>query len=157
MSAPADWEGCPVVRIDRPALEEPGPARDALRAAWLERRPVVVKLAVDSKTLQEPEMWRGPVHGISPRFDFLREQLHFLVWANNYDARSGELVWWHGRKAARRFATQGITEAGPADIELSDGTPLYVDGGPFGPPACPRRDRDRAPLERRGRFTPGGW
>ena len=138
MSAPADWEGCPVVRIDRPALEESGPARDALRAAWLERRPVVVKLAVDSKTLQEPETWRGPVHGISPRFDFLREQPPFPRVGEQLrrPQRRADLVAWAqgGEDASPPKAS---TEADPADIELSDGTPLYVDGGPFGPPRVP--------------------
>ena len=45
-----------------------------------------------------------------------------------------------GGTDARRlgaFADQGVTEAGPADIELADGTPLYVDGGPFAPPPLP--------------------
>ena len=62
------------------------------------------------------------------------ERLHFLVWANNYDARGGEPVWWHGRKAARRFAGLGVTEGGEADLARSDGTPLFVDGGPPDPP-----------------------
>ena len=43
-------------------------------------------------------------------------------------------MWWHGRRAARLFADQGVCVAGPADIVLSDGTPLFVDGGPFLPP-----------------------
>ena len=48
--------------------------------------------------------------------------------------RSGEPIWWHGRKAARRFATQGVVEGGSADIVLADGTPLFIDGGPPDPP-----------------------
>ena len=61
------------------------------------------------------------------------------MWANNYDARNGEPVWWHGRKAARSFAAHGVREAGAGDIETGDGTPLFVDGGPVRPP--PRRPR----------------
>ena len=38
------------------------------------------------------------------------------MWANTYDARGGEPVWWHGRKAARRFADRGVDEGGPADM-----------------------------------------
>ena len=63
------------------------------------------------------------------------ERLQFLVWANNYDARGGDPVWWHGRKAARAAAARGVAEEGPADITLADGTPLFVDGGPPDPPA----------------------
>src|SRR5690606_20453088 len=60
--------------------------------------------------------------------------LHFLVWANSYDAtRGGELIWWWARKAARL----GASEAGPADIVLADGSPAWVDGGPRAPLAVP--------------------
>ena len=123
----------------RPAgAREPAAALATLQQSWSERQPLVVELAVDSKHLQERETCHLPVHDLSPRFEFTRERLHFLLWANNYDARSGEPIWWHGRKAIRSFATQGVTESGLADIELADGTPLFVDGGPF----APTRDAD---------------
>ena len=36
------------------------------------------------------------------------DRLHFLVWANSYDARAdGEPIWWWARKAARLGATEG--------------------------------------------------
>ena len=98
---------------------------------------MVIELQVGSQELQERETCLRPVHELDPRFEFSRERLHFLVWANSYDARSGDPIWWHGRKAARSFADQGVTETGPADIQLPDGTALYVDGGPFAPPLCP--------------------
>ena len=96
-----------------------------------------MELAIDPKTLREPEVCHRPVYDLSPRFEFSRERLHFLVWANNYDARSGDPVWWHGRKAARSFPDDGAVEGGPADIVLGDGRPLHVDGGPFAPPPLP--------------------
>jgi DNA helicase-2/ATP-dependent DNA helicase PcrA len=133
MTPAGPWRGSPRVVVDQPALLEPGAVLATLQRAWFERHPVVVELGIDPKELLERETCRGPVHDLSPRFEFPRERLHFLVWANNYDARSGEPVWWHGRKAARTFASQGVKEAGPADIEAVDGTPLFVDGGPFGP------------------------
>jgi DNA helicase II / ATP-dependent DNA helicase PcrA len=138
IAPPNPWAGCPRLIIDQQVLREPSAALAALQQSWLEHKPLVVELAVDSKTLQERETCLLPVHDLSPRFEFAREHLHFLVWANNYDARSGEPIWWHGRKAVRSFATQGVTESGPADIELADGTPLFVDGGPF----APTRDAD---------------
>jgi DNA helicase-2/ATP-dependent DNA helicase PcrA len=136
MAVPTPWEGCPRVVIDQGSLEQSETVLATLQQAWFERRPVVVELAVDSKALQERETCRRPVHDLSPRFDFPRERLHFLVWANNYDARSGEPIWWHGRKAARTFASRGATEADRADIEVG-GTALYVDGGPFAPSPLP--------------------
>ena len=50
---------------------------------------------------------------LDPSFEFPLERLHFLVWANNYDGRNGELVWWHGRKAAR---SPGIIERSEEDV-----------------------------------------
>lgn len=137
MAAPEPWRDCTRLSIDERALGDPERAVTALHRAWLEREPVVVELGVDSRELQEPEVCFRPVHSLNPRFEFTRERLHFLVWANNYDARTGDPVWWHRRKAARRFKDVGANETGPADILLSDGTPLYIDGGPFEPPALP--------------------
>ena len=130
---PQPWNGFPRVVIDQQALEEPHAALAVLQRAWLTGQPVVVELTIDSRALQERETCHLPVHGLSPRFEFARERLHFLVWANNYDARNGEPIWWHGRKAVRSFATRGLVESETADIELADGTPLWVDGGPFAP------------------------
>jgi DNA helicase-2/ATP-dependent DNA helicase PcrA len=116
-------------------LADPAAVVAELHAAWLERRPVVVELGVDPDSLRAPQQHTGPVHRLTPAFEFAVERLHFLVWANNYDARRGETIWWHGRKAARLAERSGVTSGGPADIVRSDGTPLYVDGGPPDPPA----------------------
>jgi DNA helicase-2/ATP-dependent DNA helicase PcrA len=135
MTPPEPWKDCPRLLVEAATLAEPVVALETLQRAWFERSAVVVELAVDPQALRDPEVWQQPVYDLSPRFEFARERLQFLVWANNYDARGDEPVWWHGRKAARSFAHDGVTEAVPADIVLGDGTPLYVDGGPFAPPA----------------------
>ncbi len=114
-------------------MDDPGPTVDVLHKLWLERGPVVVELAVDPGTLRAPQRFDGPVHALDPSFEFTLERLHFLVWANTYDARYGDPVWWHGRRAARLLADEGVVEGGPADIMLADGTPVSVDGGPAGP------------------------
>ncbi len=134
VTPPGPWKESQRVVVDQCALGEPDAVLATLQHAWLERRPVVVELGIDPRDLLERETFRGPVHDLSPHFEFPRERLHFLVWANNYDARNGEPVWWHGRKAARSFASHGVREAGPGDIQTGDGTPLFVDGGPFAPP-----------------------
>ncbi|MGH9086905.1 MAG: ATP-dependent helicase [Acidimicrobiales bacterium] len=135
--APEGWAECPRVAVDGAKVANPGPVVATLHAAWLARRAVVVELAVDPAALREPERWDGPVHGLGPDFELGRERLQFLVWANNYDARGAEPVWWHGRRTARRLADDGVLEAGPADVVATDGTPLYVDGGPPDPPDLP--------------------
>ncbi|MGQ0831550.1 MAG: ATP-dependent helicase, partial [Microthrixaceae bacterium] len=62
------------------------------------------------------------------------DRLHFLVWANSYDARApGAPIWWWARKASRL----GATEGGAADVVLADGTPAWIDGGPRAPLATP--------------------
>jgi DNA helicase-2/ATP-dependent DNA helicase PcrA len=123
------------VRVGPDDLAEPGAVVDRLHRAWLERQPMVVELAADPDALRAPQSHHGLVHDLTPGFEFARERLHFLVWANNYDTRGGEPIWWHGRKAVRSSGAGGVTEGGPADIVLTDGTPLYVDGGPPDPPA----------------------
>jgi DNA helicase-2/ATP-dependent DNA helicase PcrA len=131
---PEPWATCPRVRIGPEALESPAAVVAELHDLWFTRQPVVVELSVDAKSLSEPETCARAVYSLNPRFEFARERLLFLVWANNYDHRTGTPVWWHARKAARRFKDLRVTESGPADIALSDGTPLFVDGGPFAPP-----------------------
>lgn len=137
VAPPEPWKECPRLLIERQSLTDPVAALETLHRAWFERQPVVVELAVDPKTLRDPEVCHRSVYDLTPRFEFSRERLQFLVWANNYDARSGDPIWWHGRKVARSFPDDGVVEGGPADIVLSDGRPLYVDGGPFAPPPLP--------------------
>ncbi len=137
VAPPEPWKECPRLLIERESLTDPVAALETLHRAWFERQPVVVELAIDPKALRDPEVCHRPVYDLGPRFEFSRERLQFLVWANNYDARSGHPVWWHGRKVARSFPDDGVVEAGPADIVLSDGRSLYVDGGPFAPPPLP--------------------
>ncbi len=134
VSPPAAWAGAPRIVVGPDALTAPVPVVGALHDAWTGRRPVVVELGVDPDELRAPERCAGPVHALAPGFTFWRERLQFLVWANAYDARDGEPVWWHGRKAARRLADEGVAEGGPADVTRADGTPLWVDGGPPDPP-----------------------
>ena len=132
--APEGWADSPRIIVGRDALDAPAPVVEVLHAAWSQRRPVVIELGVDPDDLREPERYVGPVYALTPRFTFWRDRLQFLVWANAYDARDGEPVWWHGRKAARRLADEGVDEGGPADIRRLDGAALWVDGGPPDPP-----------------------
>ena len=121
---PAPWRDALVVTVDGPG------AVPVLHDAWLHRRPVVVALAVDPASYRAPasttvEPWR-----LDPSFEFPDDRLHFLTWANTYDARGGvEPVWWWARKAVRL----GATESDAADVVLPDGTAAWIDGGPRGP------------------------
>jgi DNA helicase-2/ATP-dependent DNA helicase PcrA len=136
---PEAWESCPRVVVGDSALKDSGPVVEDLHRCWIDRRPAVVELDVDPATLRAQEHCHRPVYELTPNFEFGRERLHFLVWANNYDARGGDPIWWHGRKTARHFAGDGVGEGGAADIVLADGTPMFIDGGPPQPPILPSR------------------
>jgi DNA helicase II / ATP-dependent DNA helicase PcrA len=131
---PAPWAGAPRVVVDQATLEAPGAVVDTLHAAWADRRPVVVQLGVETDRLRARQRCDEPPYALTPAFELELERLQFLVWANAYDARGEEVIWWHGRKAARRFADAGVRPGDDADIELADGTPVFIDGGPSHPP-----------------------
>ena len=130
---PSGWQGSERVRVDDAVLADPAPTVERLHRAWCGRARVVVELAVDAGELREPESERRPPYELDPSFEFARERLHVLVWANTYDGRrpGQEPVWWHGVRAAR--LGQGAAPAGPADVVLADGRPAWCDGGPRAP------------------------
>jgi DNA helicase-2/ATP-dependent DNA helicase PcrA len=127
---PEPWSGSPRVEITAATLRSPAEMVATLHQAWARRRPVAVELGVDPDELRRPARCSVPPYALTPAFELPVDRLHFLVWANAYDARGGDLVWWHGRKAARRFAAEGVQLGGLADVALADGTPVFVDGGP---------------------------
>ena len=128
---PAAWAGSAVVGVDESVWRDPAPTVGRLHRAWAEREPVVIALAIDPATFREPvgavvEPWT-----LEPDAEPWLDRLHHLVWANAYDARSGEVVWWWGRKASRLGAVETVD--GPADVSLADGSPAWIDGGPRRP------------------------
>ena len=65
---------------------------------------------------------------LRPDLDLASDALQFFVWANTYDARAGEPVWWWARKAERL----GATAARPCRRRAARRHPAWVDGGPRG-------------------------
>ena len=105
---PPGWEDLPKV-----AVRGPNPETLALLSEhWLRRRPLVVELHVPIAELREPEICQREPYLLEPDFEFARERLHFLVWANNYDGTKGEPIWWHGR-LAQRLGYTGEVDGGP--------------------------------------------
>jgi DNA helicase-2/ATP-dependent DNA helicase PcrA len=139
---PEPWADAPVVTIDRAVLDTShdalAPAIVELHRAWASREPVVVALAVDPGAFRAPRAYTVDAIGdpwlLDPTFELWHDRLHFLVWANTYDARGGvEPIWWWGRKA-RKVGASAI-EPGAVmrgDVLLPDGTPAWIDGGPRG-------------------------
>jgi len=130
---PPPWSGAPVVVVDEAVLSDPGPVVQRLHAAWAGRERVVVDLCVDPVRFRVPVSYTGEPWELAPTFEPWLDRLHHLVWANSYDARTGEPIWWWARKAARLGATEvDGAESDPAagDVLLPDGTPAWIDGGP---------------------------
>src|SRR3954463_3853167 len=130
---PAAWAGVPVVGIDDAVLADPGPVVIALHDAWLGRHRAVVSLGVEAERFRAPASLPEEPWQLGARFEVWLDRLHFLVWANTYDARGGkEPVWWWARKAARLGATE-IADDAAGDVVLPDGPAAWIDGGPRGP------------------------
>ena len=122
-------ETAPRVVVDRSLLASPQALAETverLHSQWVERRPVTVELGVEASELRRPVVEERAPWMLGPGYTPLLERLHFLVWANNWDARRGDPIWWWGRKAERLGARVG----GPADIVTPQGKPAWVDGGP---------------------------
>lgn len=153
---PAETAGWPKVVVDDEAVHHPGELVEQLHHRWLHRSPTTIVLAADPALVRKPEVDHREPWELDPSFEFSRERLQFLLWANSWDLRSGEPIWWWGRKAQRCGARPG----GPADVLLADGTPAWIDGGPRGPHGHPAPDRHllvhRESVEL-GRLTPDRW
>ena len=135
---PAAWAGAPVVLVDEAALADPATCVAELHDAWAARRPVVVALAVDPARFREPESWAVEPWTLGPGFEAWLDRLHFLVWANNYDARAdGEPVWWWARKAERLGARAAPTRRGPATSSSPTGGRRGSTAGPAAPSTSP--------------------
>ncbi len=128
---PSAWAGAPVVTIDDEAVQDPGPIVHTLHELWAHRSPVVVALAIDAAHFREPRSFVVEPWTLDASFEAWFDRLHFVVWANNYDARDGEPVWWWARKAERLGAS--ATPEGPGDVRLPSGEDAWIDGGPRGP------------------------
>lgn len=129
-AVPAPWANAPRIKVGPAGLEE-GTAAQALiavlRERWLAREAVVVELGVDPARFRAPTEIKDPPHTLDAGLDLPLDRLHHLVWANNYDARSGTCLWWWSAKAARLGAGGG---EGPGDVTLADGRSAWIDGGP---------------------------
>jgi DNA helicase-2/ATP-dependent DNA helicase PcrA len=132
-AAPEPWSGAARVVVDEAALAAPGDIVERLHRAWAAREPIVIELGVDPARFRAPLTYDEEPWVLGPGFEPWGDRLHFLVWANSYDAQGdGPPVWWWGRKAVRLGATEaGADDAG--DVLLPDGRPAWIDGGPRGP------------------------
>ena len=129
---PNQWAGAPRFVVESSVLDERQRLEKLvaeLHRAWVNRKPVVIDLRVDPAVIRQPEVTTMDPWRLRRGFLFNRDRLHHLIWANSYDNRTDQLVWWWGRKAA----ALGASEGGTRDVILPDGTEAWIDGGPRGP------------------------
>lgn len=107
-------QGWTRVRVDRAVLSEPEQAVSTLHRHWVHRTPVAIELAVDPAELKTPQRDSRQPYELGANFEFLRERLHFLVWANNVDATRDQPVWWLDRLAGAERCGR-YTDGGPRD------------------------------------------
>jgi len=145
--------------IDHAALDAPDAVVTQLHGHWARRRPVAVRLHVDPARFRTPESWPVEPWTVDPGFEPWTDRLHFLVWANNYDARQGEAVWWWAVKAQRLATAAGLPQPDRlgegrlgdgrlgdgrlgdgrlgdgrlGDLRLAGATWAWIDGGPRQP------------------------
>src|SRR4029078_13739683 len=100
-AVPERWDGVERVAIGAAELASPAAVVAVLHRRWAAREPVVIELAVDPAEVREAQPVDEPPYALAADLDLPPDRLHHLVWANNYDARSGTPIWWWGEKAAR--------------------------------------------------------
>jgi DNA helicase-2/ATP-dependent DNA helicase PcrA len=130
---PPEMVGAPVVTIDAAALLDTAKTEvlvDRLHRSWVRRERLVVRWDVPPDALAVVERHDEPVWALDAGFLFPKERLRFLVFSNNYDARTGPPQWWWAHKAQRGI---GATPGGNADVTLDDGRAVWIDGGPRQP------------------------
>ncbi len=132
-TVPDAFAGVRRVVIDDEVLRHPQAVAALLYDHWLQRRRIVIELAADNEVARSPEVVDTPPYALPPDAGLHRERLHALTWANTYDLRNGQPVWWHGELAVRHTEASRVDQHDAGDIVLPDGRAAWVDGGPRGP------------------------
>lgn len=129
-TTPQPWANADRIPIDSDALAEPADLIRTLHLAWVQRQPSVIEWAIADDALSAAEKDLRPPYELDDSHLFPHERIRFLAFANNYDARSDDIVWWWTTKAARLGVTPS---SGDADATGPDGAKLWIDGGPREP------------------------
>lgn len=123
---PADWRGCPVVRIDPDVLADPVDVVRIARNASIAVAGVVFEMAADFDS-RPIESETAEHYTIGHEYSFVRDELHHLAWSNSIDARASERPCW---EVVNTAVGLGATVGGKGDLQIA-GTDVWVDGGPI--------------------------
>ena len=128
---PPEWSGASRIVIDQAVLGDAHATVLELAAHAAAGRRVVVELAPGVvQSFREPahSVTSLPPYQLGPRFTFALDLLHHLVWSNAIDATT-EQPRWPLIDAAIALGATAVHD-GPGDVELPDGSRVWLDGGP---------------------------
>ena len=124
---PPPWGDAQRLVVDASSLAQPDQALRALRTAHHARERLVIELATPFE--REPLlMTEAAPYQLGPTFAFDLEELHHLVWSNSVDHRDADRPAWGVLDRAVAAGARPIDGVG--DVELPDGTVVWLDGGP---------------------------
>jgi DNA helicase-2/ATP-dependent DNA helicase PcrA len=121
---PAGWEGCERYTVDTAVLGAPAEA-----LAWFRARAgtsVVVELVAEFEAVPDVVESR-PQHALGPGFEVALDELHWAVWSNAVDARTGR---WPAVDAAVALGARPAGPDEPGDVVLPGGQAVWIDAGP---------------------------
>ncbi len=127
---PDPWDGADEFVLDEGTIAEPWSLVQEMHRRWARRQPYVVRLLVDPVVFRVPSSRPVAPWRLAPEHECWDDRLHHLIWANTYDARTGEVIWWWSRKAARIGASELSDDDAEGDVVTADGMACWVDGGP---------------------------
>ena len=128
--APAPWDAAERIRITASTLAAPAEACDRLRRAANDRERLVLELDADFEQPPSSATSEAPFD-LGPRFGFELDELHHLVWSNTVDLRDPDRPTWIGLDLAVAAGATAGSAGAPGDVVLPDGTPIWIDAGPF--------------------------
>ncbi len=126
---PEPWTEAPRSTISTATLNNPKNLRkliDTLHRYWVSRTPHVIEWDCEATALGTHETDERAVYELPTEWLPPLERLRFLCFSNNYDARTGEAVWWWTAKAAHLIT---CSPSNTADVVV-DGVDMWIDGGP---------------------------
>lgn len=126
--AAGPWIDCTRISVDSGVVSDPRQAIAFLRAAALAGERLVIELGVDFDRLPMLMTDAAP-EAVGAKFSFVGDELHSLIWSNSVDGRGDEPVW-HALDQAVGSGLSAVTD-GVGDVTLSDGTAVWIDGGPL--------------------------
>jgi DNA helicase-2/ATP-dependent DNA helicase PcrA len=134
--APPAWHDATRVTITDDDLRHPDTVIDLLRRAAIDRTGLVIEVdGATAAALAAPQRTDLAPHEAGPRFELQLVTLQHLLTANAVDATDATDAtddtgtrWWVLDRAIAAGARP--VADGTADVVLSDGTPVWLDGGP---------------------------